>query len=174
MAKRRKDLSDVPYGLTAVTLGEVLKEQLDEAVAATNGNRSQIIREALERYLDQLPQLEKQRKEREQAIRDRALPIALYRAVEAFRTILGSFDYDGLFPETLYKGVSDSIDELRDWLQTNIPDERPLRLEEAALEGALSDLERSSHRLERSTHGDEWESVVNRWCEVQKERKVYQ
>jgi hypothetical protein len=31
------------YGLTAVTLGEVLKDQLDKVAEATNGNRSEII-----------------------------------------------------------------------------------------------------------------------------------
>lgn len=173
MAKRRKDVAEVPYGLTAVTLGEVLKEQLDEAVTATNGNRSQIIREALERYLDQLPELEKQRREREQAIHDRALPIALYRVLDAFRTIFRRFDYDGLFPENLYEGVSASVDELRDWLQTQIPDGRALRPEATALEGALADLERSSHRVDRLTNGHQWENAVNRWSEVRKLPKVY-
>src|SRR5271167_3706239 len=95
-AKHRSDfVSAEPagsYGLTAVTLGEVLKDQLDQVAGATNGNRSQIIRQALERYFEQLPALQKQRKEQQQKIRDRAFLIVLSRVLRSMHSVLYSFD----------------------------------------------------------------------------------
>src|SRR5208337_5584302 len=151
------------YGLTAVTLGEVLKDQLDKVAEATNGNRSQIIREALERYFEQLPALQKQRKEQQQKIRERAFPIVLSRILRSMRSVLDSFDFRDVLPEEEYEGALESLRRLEDWLQTRIPDDRPPRLKVPGLEEELSDFERGCDRLLRGLYGQPWSEIVHRW-----------
>src|SRR5271169_1901671 len=151
------------YGLTAVTLGEVLKDQLDKVAEATNGNRSQIIREALERYFEQLPALQKQRKEQQQKIRERAFLIVLSRVLRSMRSVLDSFDYRDVLPEDEYEGALESVRRLEDWLHARIPDDRPARLKVPELEEELSDFERGCYRLYRGLGGKQWSEIVHLW-----------
>ncbi len=160
------------YGLTAVTLGEVLKDQLDQVAAATNGNRSQIIRQALERYLDQLPALKKQRKEQQQKIRDREFLIVLSRVLRSMRSVLDSFDYRDVLPEDEYYGVLESVRRLEEWLHTRIPDDRPARLKVPALEEELSDFQRGCYRLYRGLGGKQWSEIVHRWRDEYKRERA--
>jgi predicted DNA-binding protein len=160
------------YGLTAVTLGEVLKDQLDKVAEATNGNRSQIIREALERYFEQLPALRKQRKEQQQKIRDRAFLIVLSRVLRSVRSVLDSFDYRDVLPEDEYETVLESVRRLEDWLHARIPDDRPPRLKVPGLEEELSDFQRGCYRLYRGLGGKQWDEIVNRWQDVYKRERA--
>jgi predicted DNA-binding protein len=154
------------YGLTAVTLGEVLKDQLDKVAGATNGNRSQIIREALERYFEQLPALQKQRKEQQQKIRERAFLIVLSRVLRSMHGVLYCFDYRDVLPEDEYDGVLDSVRRLEEWVHTRIPDDWPPRLKVPVLEAELSDFQRGCYRLYRGLGGKQWDEIVNRWHDV--------
>jgi predicted DNA-binding protein len=160
------------YGLTAVTLGEVLKEQLDKVAGATNGNRSQIIREALERYFEQLPALQKQRKEQQQKVRDRAFLIVLSRVLRSMRSVLDSFDYRDVLPEDEYEGALESVRRLEEWLHARIPDDRPARLKVPALEEELSDFQRGCYRLYRGLGGKRWDEIVHRWQNVYKRERT--
>jgi predicted DNA-binding protein len=160
------------YGLTAVTLGEVLKDQLDKVAEATNGNRSQIIREALERYFEQLPGLQKQRKEQQQKVRERAFLIVLSRILRSIRSVLDSFDFRDVLPEDEYEGALESMHRLEDWLQTRIPDDRPARLKVPELEEELSDFERGCDRLLRGLYSQPWPEIVHRWQNVYKRERA--
>jgi predicted DNA-binding protein len=160
------------YGLTAVTLGEVLKDQLDKVAGATNGNRSQIIREALEHYFEQLPALQKQRKEQQQKIRDREFLIVLSRVLRSMRSVLDSFDYRDVLPEDEYEGVLGSVRRLEEWLHTHIPDNWPPGLKVPALEEELSDFQRGCYRLYRGLGGKRWDEIVNRWQNVYKRERT--
>jgi predicted DNA-binding protein len=160
------------YGLTAVTLGEVLKEQLDKVAGATNGNRSQIIREALERYFEQQPALQKQRKEQQQKIRDRAFLIVLSRVLRSMRSVLDSFDYRDVLPDDEYYGVLESVRRLEEWMHTRIPDDRPARLKVPGLEEELSDFQRGCYRLFRGLGGKQWDEIVHRWQDVYKRERA--
>jgi len=157
MPKKRKDAE--LWGLTAVTLGEVLKERLDEVATTTKENRSKIIRDALEAYLEQLPHLEEQR----QAQQDRAFPIALYRLVMACRTALDAFDYDGLVPDG-FDETLELLDKLRESLEAKVSELRPALT--VSVEGAVSGVERACHWLRLKAHGTQWEELVNRWAGV--------
>jgi predicted transcriptional regulator len=165
------------YGLTAVTLGEVLKDQLDEAVAATNENRSAIVRQALERYFDELPELRKRRKENRERARDFAFPRVFGRLLDEFNSVLREFAYPHSLPipARLYSDLQLALDKSRDWLTSQIPDEfdySPPR--ELAL--ALSDIHRGFYRLFREAEGKEWQrEAIERWrkkLESEKGKKV--
>lgn len=160
----------VPYGLTAVTLGELLKDQLNEVVAATaGGNRSKIIREALERYFEQLPELEKQRKDRQQKIRDRAFVIVLGRVLPSIKLLLESFDFgDDVLPYEKYDDVMDTIRRLEEWIDSQMANERLSGLKVPELEDALCDFEHGCLRLWRVLGREQWGNIVDRWRGVYK------
>jgi hypothetical protein len=160
------------YGLTAVTLGEVLKDQLDKVAGATTGNRSRIIREALERYFEQLPALQKQRKEQRQKIREREFLIVLSRILRSTRSVLDSFDFRDVLPGDLYNGALESVRRLEDWSNVRIPDDRPTRLKAPELEEELSDFERGCERLLRGLYSEPWSEIVHRWQNVYKRERA--
>ena len=169
----RVQRSDTPepraYGLTAITLGDVLKGQLDEVARASGGNRSRIIREALERYFDQLPQIQKQRKEQRQRIRELAFLIVLHRVLRSCKAVLESFDYgEDTVPVELQGSLTDLVRQYRDWADSRIPSDWPTRVRVPELEEPLSDFEVACRRLWIAMAGQKWNDIVQRWQEAYK------
>lgn len=161
---RKRSGKSVDYGLTAVTLGEVLKDQLDEAVAATKENRSEILRRALERYLENVPEMMKQREELRNKLRDRVFIILLFRIVREFEHVLQSFDYDGAFPDDLFTRAHKAVVNLEEWLRPRIPEGDGSRYQlPRGLEEAVSHFIRGSSLLGRNNHGKEWHQFVESW-----------
>lgn len=159
--------ADASYGMTAITLGEDLKKQLDQ-LAGESGNRSRVVREALELYFPQVPKFQ----ERYQEIRDNAFMVALYRIVSAFRRVLDRFDYDCM-DGTPYGDACDAIDRLEKWLFERLPKYRlmGLKLEAPRLEEAISDLEAGRSRFWLASSGKEWEELRERWEHARQRKK---
>src|ERR1700751_4425604 len=82
----------LPYGLISITLGDPLRDRLDEIARSSETNRSQIIRDALESYLEKAPDLEKARRHRREEVRKRAYLVALARVLSSIHQLLESFD----------------------------------------------------------------------------------
>jgi predicted transcriptional regulator len=151
--------------LTAVTLGELLKDDLDRVADATGENRSKIIRDALERYIAELPQLRAHRAEVRATVHDRAFLIVVGRVLAAFDLLLSqTFDFGEVFPVELDTSLRGALGDFRQWLAPRVPEGARLSEEipESVAE-ALFEIERGSRRMWRSPETKWWKESVARW-----------
>lgn len=160
--------------LTAVTLGEILKENLDQVVAATGENRSKIIRDALERYLAELPELRKHREELREKVHNRAFLILFSRVLDSFHLLLvRTFGFRDVFPVELERDLLRALDNFRGWLEPHVPKGADLQRElSQPVSEALFEIERGSKRMWFSTNDTKWwTDFVDRWRRELKQDK---
>jgi hypothetical protein len=162
---KREEKADI-YGLTAVTLGQVLKGKLDQ-IAGANGNRSEILRAAFESYLQQVPKLREEARRRESELRARALPIVFYRILTTFHEMFTrSIDYPNAFPQDLLFRFTKSLSDLETWLEQRIPspdEEGKLSVPFPEIENALRALEHAEFLLWRADSGRKWTQAAVEW-----------
>ncbi len=151
------------YGLTAVTLGDILKGQLDQAAAATGENRSELIRKALEAYFESLPELKAQRAESRERARELQVPFLFKQMLSLFGRMLREFDYrERPVPNDKYNSLANAISSARESLESELPSDLPYQLP-AEINVALSIIRAGFHRFFQEIDGSEWRVAVDGW-----------
>ena len=152
----------LPYGLVSITLGDPLRDRLDEVARSSEINRSQIIRDALEKYLAEAPKLEKARKQRREDVRKREFLVALARILASIHGLLEQFD-----SIEQADSIAHDVADLHQWVQGQLPEGlQRSDLKVPAVEDDLDDFERSSRRLWRAFGAHTWTDTVRRWEKV--------
>src|SRR5579875_1359058 len=136
------------YGLTAVTLGDILKGQLDQAAAATGENRSE---------------LKAQRAESRERARELQVPFLFKQMLSLFGRMLREFDYrERPVPNDKYNSLANAISSARESLESELPSDLPYQLP-AEINVALSIIRAGFHRFFQEIDGSEWRVAVDGW-----------